>query len=144
MTSKTLTNNDFTVAWICALEVELAASQAMLDEEYADLQLGRGDTDSKTYTDGRIGKHNVVIACLPSGTTGTSTAATVATNLLRSFPKIRFGFMVGVGGGAPSHPDTDPRKDIHLGDVVVSNPEGEHGKPDLFVIEHFQCCIPPI
>ena len=28
------TNNDYTVGWICALEAELAASQAMLDEEH--------------------------------------------------------------------------------------------------------------
>jgi len=30
--------------------------------------------------------------------------------------------MVGIGGGAPS-----PRHDILLGDVVVSNPEGNFG-----------------
>ena len=28
------TNNDYTVGWICALEAELAAFQAMLDEEH--------------------------------------------------------------------------------------------------------------
>ena len=47
--------------------VELAASQAMLDEVHPDLP--RDGNDSNTYTLGRIGQHNVVIAGLPSGTT---------------------------------------------------------------------------
>ncbi|KAN0076444.1 Pfs domain protein [Elaphomyces granulatus] len=116
------TNNDYTVGWICALQFELAASQAMLDEEHPDLLQAENDTN--TYTLGQIGRHNVVLACLPSGTTGISVAATAARDLLRSFPKVRFGLMVGVGGGAPSNPSDDPGEDIRLGDVVVSNPEG--------------------
>ncbi|KAN0070269.1 hypothetical protein V8E54_011850 [Elaphomyces granulatus] len=116
------TNNDYTVGWICVLQAELAASQAMLDEEHPDLLQAENDTN--TYTLGRIGQHNVVLACLPSGTTGISAAATAARDLLRSFPKVRFGLMVGVGGGAPSNPSDDPGEDIRLGDVVVSNPEG--------------------
>ncbi|KAN0068811.1 hypothetical protein V8E54_012980 [Elaphomyces granulatus] len=118
------TNNDYTVGWICAIPTELAASQAMLDKEHDDLQ---AENDTNTYTLGRIGQHNVVLACLPSGTTGISAAATAARDLLRSFPKVRFGLMVGVGGGAPSNPSDDPCKDIRLGDVVVSNPEGNCG-----------------
>ena len=39
----------------------------------------------------------------------------------RSFP-IKFGLMVGVGGGVLSKKD-----DIRLGDVVVSQPAGSHG-----------------
>ena len=120
------TNNDYTVGWICALQAELAASQAMLDEEHPDLLQAENDTN--TYTLGRIGQHNVVLACLPSGTTGISAAATAARDLLRSFPKVRFGLMVGVGGGAPSNPSDDPRKDIRLGDVVVSKLESNCGK----------------
>ena len=60
--------DDYTVGWICALETELAASQGMLDEEHPDLPQAENDTN--TYTLGRIGQHNVVLACLPSGTTG--------------------------------------------------------------------------
>src|SRR6202161_4222737 len=100
------TTNDYTVGWICALQAELATSQAMLDEEHPDLLQSENDTN--TYTLGRIGQHNVVLACLPSGTTGVSAAATTA----RSFPRVRFGLMVGVGGGAPSNPRDDPRQDI--------------------------------
>jgi hypothetical protein len=49
------------MGWMCALPVELAAAQEMLDEEHDtppyDAQ------DSNLYTCGRVGKHNVVIAC---------------------------------------------------------------------------------
>ncbi|KAN0067053.1 Nucleoside phosphorylase domain containing protein [Elaphomyces granulatus] len=120
-----LTNASYSVGWICALETELAASEAMLDEEHPGLLQAKNDTN--TYTLGRMGRHNVVIACLPSGTTGICAAATAAKDLLRSFPKVRFGLMVGIGGGAPSNPSDNPCKDIRLGDVVVSNPEGNCG-----------------
>ena len=127
-----ITNNDYTVGWICALEAELAASQAMLDEEHPDLLQAENDTN--TYTLGRIGQHNVVLACLPLGTTGIGAAATAARDLTRSFPRVRFGLMVGVGGGAPSNPSDDPRQDIRLGDVIVSSPAGNCGrvKVDFF------------
>jgi nucleoside phosphorylase len=121
-----ITYNDYTVGWICTLQAELAVSQAMLDEEHPDLLQAENDTN--TYTLGRMGKHNVVLACLPSGTTGSSAAATAARDLLRSFPRVRFGLMVGVGGGAPSIPSDDPCQDIRLGDVIVGNPEGGYGK----------------
>jgi nucleoside phosphorylase len=122
----TITHNDYTVGWICALQAELAVSQAMLDEEHPDLLQAENDTN--TYTLGRMGKHNVVLACLPSGITGIGAAATAARDLIRSFPRVRFGLMVGVGGGAPSNPSDDPRQDIHLGDVIVGNPEGNYRK----------------
>ena len=61
--------------------------------------------------------HKVVIASLPLQA-GTSSAARVVTDMLRSFPKIRLGLMVGIGGGAPSS-----RHDIRLGNIVVSVPD---------------------
>jgi len=124
------TNNDYTVGWLCALEAELAVSQAMLDEEHPDLQQPENDTN--TYTLGRIGQHNVVIACLPSGTTGISAAA---RDLLRSFPNVRFGLMVGVGGGAPGNSSEDPRQDIRLGDVIVGYPNGSYGKGRVYFFD---------
>lgn len=114
------------MGWICALEVELTASEAMLDTEHPTLP--RVGSDTNTYTLGRIGQHNIIIASLPTGEIGASAAATAATNLLRSFPQVRFALMVGIGGGAPCEPNDDPRKDIHLGDIVVSKPEGSYGK----------------
>lgn len=65
--------------------------------------------------------HNLVIAALPNGHYGTITAATVAKDMLRTFPTIRVCLMVGIGGGVPT------RHDIRLGDVVVSIPQGADG-----------------
>jgi nucleoside phosphorylase len=103
-------HSHYTIAWICALPLELAASRAMLDEEHQMLPLQPGDEN--TYILGRIDRHNVVMACLP-GHYGTNNAAIVATDLKRSFPSIRATLMVGIGGGAPA------MADLRLGDVVV-------------------------
>ncbi|KAH8693470.1 nucleoside phosphorylase domain-containing protein, partial [Phaeosphaeriaceae sp. PMI808] len=110
----------YTVGWISALPIELAAAEEMFDEQYHDVQ---GDpNDSNLYTLGRMGEHNVVIACLPAGETGTNSAAAVAVRMLSKFKSIRFGLMVGIGGGVPSD-----KADVRLGDVVVSQPHSEHG-----------------
>src|SRR6185437_4265232 len=69
-----------------------------------------------------IGKHNVVIAVLPDGEYGTTSAAVVARDMLHSFPNIRIGLMVGIGGGVPSS-----KHDIRLGDIVVSAPRDGKG-----------------
>jgi nucleoside phosphorylase len=122
------THNDYTVGWICALEVELTASEGILDKEHPPLP--RVANDPNTYTLGQVGQYNVTIACLPAGELGTSAAATAANNLRRSFPQVRFALMVGIGGGAPGEPNDDPRKDIRLGDVVVSKPEGTYGRKE--------------
>jgi nucleoside phosphorylase len=95
------THSDYTVGWICALpETELVAAGAMLDEEHPVLPAA-DPQDTNSYLLGRIGAHNVVIACLPVQTTGKASAATVAKDMVRSFKAVRFGLMVGVGGGAP-------------------------------------------
>ena len=107
------------VGIICALPLEKAAVTAMLDEEHARLRKMAGDDNE--YTLGRIGEHNVAVACLPAGVTGKASAAVVATNMMRSFP-IKVGLMVGIGGGVPGK-----SADIRLGDVVVSQPTGMHG-----------------
>ncbi|PON26759.1 kinesin [Trichoderma gamsii] len=125
LTPERLTNNSYTVGWICALDVELAASVAMLDYEHPKLSQVQGDTN--TYVLGQIDQHNIVLTCLPSGTTGTNAAANAATNMLRSFPSIRFCLMVGIGGGAPSVSSDDPCGDIRLGDVVISCPSANSG-----------------
>lgn len=108
------------MGWICALPNELAAAIAMLDKRHDPLP--QDPHDHNNYTLGQIGAHNVAIACLPSGVTGNTSSAIVASHILLSFPSIRFGLMVGVGGGAPSL-----RNDIRLGDVVVSKPDGRSG-----------------
>ena len=110
----------YTVGWICALTSEYIAARNLLDEKYEDEFPSQGD--SNIYTLGRMGWHNVVIACLPRGKIGNVSAASVASDMLRSFESIRFGLMVGIGGGAPTS-DID----IRLGDVVVSSPDRQVG-----------------
>ena len=115
-----LHREDYAMEWVCALPIELAAAQEMLDDEHEDLDQDANDTN--IYTLGRIGEHNVVIACLPAGQPGTNSDAAVAGQLKSAFPSIRLGLMVGVGGGVPNN-----KADIRLGDVVVSQPYAEHG-----------------
>jgi nucleoside phosphorylase len=115
-----LRREDYTVGWVCALPVELAAAQEMLDEEHRTPQIDAHDTN--IYTCGRVGEHNVVIACLPEGQMGTNSAAAVAVQMKSAFASTRFGLMVGIGGGVPSE-----EVDVRLGDVVVSKPHRGHG-----------------
>lgn len=95
-------------------------AQLMLDEEH-NPPLSAPPDDNNVYTYGSIGPHNVVLACLPAGVLGNSSAATVAMDLVRSFGSIKLGLLVGIGGGIPTE------LDIRLGDVVVSTPDGTHG-----------------
>ncbi|KAF2846472.1 hypothetical protein T440DRAFT_471752 [Plenodomus tracheiphilus IPT5] len=117
-----LHREDYTVGWVCALPVELAAAKAMLDEKHEDAIRGVGDNDENVYCLGSVAGHNVVIVCLPAGHIGNNPAATVATQLRAAFKGIRFGLMVGIGGGVPS-----AEADIRLGDVVVSQPQWTFG-----------------
>ncbi|KAH8657802.1 hypothetical protein BX600DRAFT_468158 [Xylariales sp. PMI_506] len=112
---------DYTVGWICAVEKELVAAIALLDEEHGEPDCVPVN-DNNTYVLGRIGRHNVVIAALPAGIYGTISAATVARDLVRTVPNLRLGLMVGIGGGVPSK-----KNDIRLGDIVVSSPGKDYG-----------------
>lgn len=109
---------NYYVGWICALSTEAVAARAFLDEEH-DGPESVAKHDNNAYTLGRIGKHNVVIAVLPNGEYGIASAASVARDMLHSFPNVRIGLMVGIGGGAPT-----TKHDIRLGDIVVSSPGG--------------------
>lgn len=114
-----LTHDDYTVAWIAPLEVESIAARLMLDANHE--KLPQSPVDHNVYALGSINDHNIVIASLP--TTGNTSAATVVTQLRNTFKQIRFGLLVGIGGGVPTRTDNGP---IHLGDVVVSKPERDH------------------
>ncbi|KAH0360732.1 ankyrin repeat protein, partial [Aureobasidium melanogenum] len=121
MSNLDLRREQYTVGWVCALPTEATAAQAMLDETYPAL-LSTNTHNSNVYIFGRVCNHKVVIATLPSGSYGTTSAATTAKEMLLDFPKIRFGLLVGIGGGIPNE-----EKDIRLGDVVVSKPQGTIG-----------------
>ncbi|KAF4631255.1 hypothetical protein G7Y89_g6871 [Cudoniella acicularis] len=95
----TLRYEDYTIGWICALQVE------------------RGDDND--YIPGTISGHNVVLVGLPKKSTGTASAASLVSQMRLSCPNLRYGLMVGIGAGVPGQylePDT------RLGDVVVSTP----------------------
>ncbi|KAF7540029.1 hypothetical protein G7054_g1692 [Neopestalotiopsis clavispora] len=111
-----LQHNDYKVGWICALPKEQTAAMAMLDVRHTNLP--KPPTDPNAYTLGSIGDHNIVIACLPKGQYGTVPASQVASNMASTFPGIKFGLMVGIGGGIP------PK--VRLGDVVVSVPVDQY------------------
>ncbi|EUC34093.1 hypothetical protein COCCADRAFT_4440 [Bipolaris zeicola 26-R-13] len=112
---------EYTVGWVCALPIESAAARSMLDEKYDAPDPEPGEKWDDIYFTGSIAGHNVVIACLP-GRTGTNSAATLATRMQAKFQGIRFGLMVGIGGGVPGG-----QADIRLGDVVVSAPQKTFG-----------------
>jgi nucleoside phosphorylase len=114
-----LSRAHYTVACVCPMYVELAPLRAMLDTIHDDLPAQR---DHNAYVLGELGKHNVVIAVLPS--IGNNDSGIAATQILNDFPSIRFVLLVGIGGGVPGNQKTD---DVRLGDVVVSQPTDTTG-----------------
>ncbi|KAF3916656.1 hypothetical protein ABW20_dc0104834 [Dactylellina cionopaga] len=126
---------DFEIAIICALKVEVDAVEAFLDEDFeADygFSYGKVDGDFNAYTAGRIGQKAVVLAYMPN--MGKVSSATVAAQLRMSFTNIRVAFLVGICGAAPK---STADKDIFLGDIIVSTAvvQTDFGRqhPDVFI-----------
>ncbi|KAK4497802.1 hypothetical protein PRZ48_010456 [Zasmidium cellare] len=124
--TRSLPLESYLVGWIVALEDELTAALAMLDERHAQPEyFEQPQNDTNAYHWGHIGAglncHNIVIASLP-GIYGTASAATTAKELSISHPHVRFGLLVGIGAGVPR-----PEHDVRLGDIVVSRPLGTTG-----------------
>ncbi|KAK5705826.1 hypothetical protein LTR17_021337 [Elasticomyces elasticus] len=120
---KKLRKEDYTVGWICALpNPEWKASRLLLDETHEVVRLSLAARQQYVYSS--MNGHNVVMGCLPATQLGTASAAAVASEMGSTLPCLRFGLMVGVGGGVPSE-----TKDVRLGDVVVSQPDttAQHG-----------------
>lgn len=118
---------DYQIGWISALSIEQTAALALLDEEYEPSDTP--PSDENIYFFGRIHRHKVVLACLPFGITGKATTATLASNMQRTFTSMRFGIMVGIGGGVWS-----PETDVRLGDIVVG--ASEDGKSGIVQYDH--------
>ncbi|KAH0162964.1 purine and uridine phosphorylase, partial [Aureobasidium melanogenum] len=122
--------DDFEVAIICALPLEAAAVLDLFDQRYDKdgSQYGKQEGDTNTYSTGRIGRHDIVLAHMPG--MGKSSAASVASGLRLSFRGITLALVVGVCGAAPLD------KPLILGDVIISNSvvEFDSGRqyPDLF------------
>ncbi|KAE8327867.1 nucleoside phosphorylase domain-containing protein [Aspergillus sergii] len=116
-------DREFTVGWVCALFKEYIAALEILDETYDDTTKSSLTSDGRSYyTRGRIGGHNVVVGCLPIGRYGLVSTSTVAGDMKMRFPSISLGFMVGIGGGAPSD-----KNDVRLGDVVIGTKVVQYG-----------------
>ncbi|KAB8073578.1 hypothetical protein BDV29DRAFT_191637 [Aspergillus leporis] len=105
-----------TIAWICALPLEMATAKVIKIHD----PLPKTSADTNAYTLGKLCGHHVVIACLPSGIYGTISAADVLSHLVRTFQTIKFGLMVGIGGGVPNNSN-----DIRLGDVTIQGGQFE-------------------
>src|SRR5438034_9949769 len=108
---------DFEIAIICALPLEYDAVALLFDEfwdEGGD-QFGRAAGDPNTYTTGRIGKYNVVLALLPH--MGKVNATSAAASVRWSYIGLRLALLVGICGGVPK---TGKGDEVLLGDVVIS------------------------
>ncbi|KAK1143511.1 hypothetical protein N8T08_006317 [Aspergillus melleus] len=112
-------NTTYKIGWICALPIEMAAAKGMLDELHGNPQIPPSQIDTNSYLLGKVHAHNVVIACLPRDEMGPASAALVAAHMLSTFPRIKTGLVVGVGGGIPHH--EGEVQDVRLGDVVISS-----------------------
>lgn len=109
------------MGWVCGLPLEMAAARVMFDAIHPKPSQ-QDPADRNNYILGEVRGHNVAVACLPTGVYGITSAATVAKDMLRTFKSLRFGLLIGIGGGIPSQ-----EHDIRLGDVVVSQPTDTHG-----------------
>lgn len=91
--------------------------QGIFDEFWEEENsYGKAAGDPNTYTTGRIGKHNVVLAHMPG--IGKSASASLAASFCSSFDGIRLGLVVGICGGVPT--GAPEGEEIILGDVIIS------------------------
>lgn len=112
---------NYTISWICTISIEYNITQTFLDEVYKRLH-NISLYNSNQYVLGRIRKHYIVVAAMLDKEYDIPSTASVVTNILRSFPNIRVGLLVGIGGG-----ETSSKHYIRLGDIVVSVPRGGNG-----------------
>lgn len=130
---KPKTRDDFEVAIICALVLEYDAVSYVFDEFWDDDgdEYGRAGGDPNTYTTGRIGNYNVVLALLPH--MGKANAASAAASMRSSYTRLQLVLLVGVCGGVPH----DRHSELFLGDVIISQTvlQYDFGRqyPDKFV-----------
>ncbi|KAL3438194.1 nucleoside phosphorylase domain-containing protein [Aspergillus tetrazonus] len=131
MAQQPVTRAGFRLAIICALPIEAAAVWPLFQVVYTGYQhrnLLKAPEDPNTYTLGRIGEYDVVLAHMPGP--GKGTVSSVAVHLKRSYPDIELAFLLGVCGAVPFAPSIHPAErgpDILLGDVVVSHGVVEYG-----------------
>ncbi|KAF6844839.1 pfs domain-containing protein [Colletotrichum musicola] len=120
--------HDFEIAVVCALDLEYDAATLAFDEVDDD-DLGKAPGDTNTYTTGRIGRHNVVMALLPGN------AASVTATLRSSYTGRKLVFLTGVCGGVPM---PDSGTEVILGDVVIKFGKGRLRKRTNVVLKEMQ------
>ena len=113
----------YTIAWICATWIEFRASVALLDDQHEEpVDFVQQPSDKSLYAWGRIGVHDITIVSVGDGTT----VANIVPHVVRCFPQLRFGLLVGIGSRIPSK-----THDVRLGDVVV----GRYGRTSRKVVQ---------
>ncbi|KAH6669264.1 nucleoside phosphorylase domain-containing protein [Halenospora varia] len=122
---RTLSYDDYTIAWIAVLPIEAEAALGVLDKEHdGHFETVRGD--DYIYIGGEINGHNVVVATWPTGQNyGVGAAAALVNQVKARFRNIWFALLVGVAAGLPNIYPKSPTecRDIRLGDVLVCVPE---------------------
>ncbi len=115
----TLAPSDVTIGVVTALTAEALAIEAAMDNCTAT----EAAKDTNHYRVGTMPSkdpetpHGVALVCQVRD--GTRNAASVCTDLLRSFAGVRCVIMTGIAGGMPAL--SDPSRDIRLGDIVSAN-----------------------
>ncbi|CAJ0543646.1 Ff.00g038550.m01.CDS01 [Fusarium sp. VM40] len=113
---------NYDIAWIALHHIEAKAALHLLDERHCG-RFAVSAGDNYVYQAGSMGGHNIIIATLPAGEDyGTGSAAALASQVKKFFPNLWFGLLVGVAVGLP---DLPRKRDIRLGDVLVSLPQGD-------------------
>ncbi|KAL7796463.1 nucleoside phosphorylase domain-containing protein [Trichoderma afarasin] len=119
--SRPHSREEFQIAIICALPVEYDVVSLLIDEFWDDEEsYGRARGDMNSYTNGRMGQYDVVLALLPN--MGTVAAAGAAASLRSSYPNLQLAFLVGICGGVPKSGGNE----IHLGDVIISTSAAQY------------------
>jgi hypothetical protein len=120
----------YQVAWICASDSELSAARLIVNDRQQiagpTVRVTSGDDAIICYLR-RVAGHHVVMACFSKDLPYLNLKS---SSLLRTFPNIRLGLVVGIGSGAPS-----PQHDVRLGDIVVdglSTTSGSRKAPTVF------------
>ncbi|GES56827.1 purine and uridine phosphorylase [Aspergillus terreus] len=108
-----ITYESYEVGIVCALWKELLAVRALFDLPHPDLG-EKDENDPNSYCLGRMKGFNVVAAGLPDDDYGMNSATNVASHLIRTFRRLKFCLVVGIGGAVPS-----AAQDVRLGDIVV-------------------------
>lgn len=120
--NKEMNNEDVKIGILTALPKEFAAMKTLIENpQNANFEGAAGNR----YVIGDIpainGKtHKVALGLLPD--MGNNIASIVATLMQVHFKNINHIIMTGIAGGAPTV--NDPEKDIHLGDIAISDRGG--------------------